>query len=145
MSAENQLLFETYKLHAELAERVASIREGLSKLYSGMVASFVAASVFLHRLLPDTETVWIVAALGILLPLSWMFSLLSVTGRLSAKHKVLLELEEQLPFEFLKKENRAFNQGSFLRRKYSALVMPSGFLILSAAWFVFLIAHHYCP
>lgn len=145
MSVEDQFLFETYKLHAELAERVASIREGLSKLYSGMVASIVAASVLLHRLLPDTETIWIVAALSILLSLSWMFSLLSVTGRLSAKHKVLLELEEQLPFKFLEKENQAFDQGSFLRRKYSALVMPSGFLMLSTAWFVYLITHQYCP
>lgn len=144
-SVEDQLLFETYKLHAELAERVASLREGLNKLYSSMVASIIAASVLLHRFLPDTEMVWIVAALGILLSLSWMFSLFSVTGRLSAKHEVLLELEEQLPFRFLEKENRAFNQGSFLRRKYSALVMPSGFLILSAAWFAFLITHHYCP
>ena len=144
MSVEDQLLFETYKLHAELAERVASLREGLNKLYSSMVAGIVAASVLLHRLLPDTETVWIVAAFGILLSLSWMFSLLSVTGRLSAKHEVLLELEEQLPFNFLEKENQAFNQGSFLRRKHSALVMPSGFLILSAIWFALLITHHYC-
>ena len=144
MSAEDQLLFETYKLHAELAERVASLREGLSKLYSSMVASIVAASVLLHRFLPDTEMVWIVAALGILLSLSWMFSLHSVTGRLSAKHEVLLELEEQLPFKFLKKENQAFNQGSFLRRKHSELVMPTGFLILSTIWFVFLLIRDYC-
>ena len=85
MSAEDQLLFETYKLHAELAERVASLRERLSKLYSSMVASIVAASVLLHRFLPDTEMVWIVAALSILLSLSWMFSLHSVTGRLSTE------------------------------------------------------------
>lgn len=144
MPAEDQLLFETYKLHAELAERVAFLREGLNKLYSSMVASIVAVSVLLHRLLPDTETAWIVAAVAILLALSWMFSLLSVTGRLSAKHEVLLVLEEQLPFEFLKKENQAFNQGRFLRRKYSAMVMPGGFLILSTVWLVFLLTHHYC-
>lgn len=145
MSAEDQILFETYKLHAELAERVASLREGLNKLYSSMVASIIAASVLLHRLLPDTETIWIVAALGILLSLSWMFSLLSVTGRLSAKHEVLLILEERLPFQFFEKENQAFNQGSFLRRKHSAMLLPSGFLILSTVWFIFLLTHNYCP
>ncbi|MDE0554052.1 MAG: hypothetical protein OXI24_07560 [Candidatus Poribacteria bacterium] len=144
MSAEDQFLFETYKLHAELAERVASLREGLNKLYSSMVASIVAASVLLHRFLPDTKSVWIVAVLGILLSLSWTFSLLSITGRLSAKHKVLLELEEQLPFKFLRKENLAFNQGSFLRRKYSALVMPSGFLMVSTIWFAILLIRDYC-
>ena len=53
---EKNLLFETYKLHAELAERVASLREGLNKLYSGMVTGIVAASVVLHRLVPDSKS-----------------------------------------------------------------------------------------
>ena len=61
---EKDLLFELYKLYAELAERVSALREGLNKLYSGMVAGIVAASVVLHRLVPDTETIWVIPTLG---------------------------------------------------------------------------------
>ena len=33
-AADNHLLFQMYKLHAELADQAASLREGLNKLYS---------------------------------------------------------------------------------------------------------------
>ena len=89
-AADNHLLFEMYKLHAELAEQAASLREGLNKLYSGMVTSIVAASVLLHRVAPDTESVWVLPTLGIVVSLSWILSLHSVTGRLSARHAVLV-------------------------------------------------------
>ena len=144
MSEDSQLLFETYKLHTELAERVASLREGLNKLYSGVVTSIVAASVIFYRLFPVAENVWILPVLGMIVSLSWMYSLHSVTGRLSAKHKVLLILEEQLPFGFLRKENDLFNEGRFLRRKYSGLIMPGAFLILSAASLAVLLSRDYC-
>lgn len=75
----DRLLFETYKLYTELAERVASLREDFNKFYSGMVTSIVAASVVLHRLVPDAETVWVLPTLGILVSLAWIFSLHSVT------------------------------------------------------------------
>lgn len=144
MPPDEQLLFETYKLQTELAERVASLREGLNKLYSGMVTGIVAASVLLHRLLPDPATLWPLPILGILVSLSWVFSLHSVTARLSAKHKVLLLLEEKLPFRFLEKENRVFNRDRSIRRKYSALAMPAGFLALNVIWFIFLVRQEFC-
>ena len=131
MGGDNrELLFETYKLHAELAERVALLRESLNKLYSGMVTSIVAASVLLHKLAPGTETIWVLHSLGILVSLSWMLSLHSVTGRLTAKHKVLVCLEKDLPFNFLDREEKEFEKSRFLRRKRTGLMMPLGFLIL---------------
>ena len=139
MVEDGRLLFETYKLHSELAERIASIREGLNKLYSGMVTSIVVASVILYRLFPDAQTIWVLPVLGIIVSISWMLSLHSVTGRLTAKHKVLIILEEELPFKFLRKENDLFNEGGFLRRKYSEFVMPGAFLILSGAWLAVLL------
>lgn len=140
MSTNNShLLFETYKLHAELAERAASLREDLNKLYSGMVTGIVAASVIVHRLIPKTETVWVLPTLGIVVSLSWMLSLHSVTGRLSAKHTVLVALEAKLPFDFLCRENEEFDKRRFVRRKHTGLVMPGAFLILCAAWLAFLV------
>lgn len=140
MSTDNSLLlFETYKLHAELAEQAASLREGLNKLYSGVVTSIVAASVIVHRLVPETETVWVLPTLGIVVSLSWMLLLHSVTGRLSAKHTVLVALEAKLPFDFLCRENEEFDKRRLVRRKWTGLVMPGAFLILCAAWLAFLV------
>ena len=144
-SNDGHLMFETYKLHAELAESVASAREGLNKLYAGMVTSIVAASVLLHRLVPDSETTWVLPVLGIVVSLSWMFSLHSVTGRLCAKHDVLVDLEKELPFQFFERESREFEKGAFLRRRYTGLVMPGTFLALCAAWLAFLIVGQLCP
>ena len=138
-SDDNRLLFETYKLHAELAEQAASLRENLNKLYSGMVTGIVAASVIMHRLVPETETVWVLPTLGIVVSLSWMLSLHSVTGRLSAKHTVLVALEARLPFDFLRRENEEFDKHRFVRRKWTGLVMPWAFLILCAAWLAVLV------
>lgn len=144
MPDDRQVLFDTYKLHTELAERVAALREGLNKLYTSVVTSTIAASVILYRLFPDAESVWVLPVLGIVVSLSWSFSLHSVTGRLSAKHEVLLILEEKLPFNFLHRENELFNKKRFLRRKYSGLVMPGGFLILSSAWLTVLLMRDFC-
>ena len=123
-----------YKLHVELAERVASSREDINKLHSGMVTGVVAASVLLHRLAPSTEMVWVLPVLGTIVSLSWVMSSLSMTANLKAKHNVLLTIEKVLPFDFLDRENLQFGNG-FWRRKYMALVMPVLFLLLCAALF----------
>ena len=141
---DSQLLFDTYKLHAELAESVASTREGVNKLYTGIVVSIVAASVLLHRLVPNTETIWVLPVLGVVVSLSWMLSLHSITGKLCAKHDVLLILERELPFQFLERESVEFEKGGFLRRRYTGMIMPSAFLALCAAWFGFLHMGHLC-
>lgn len=141
---DSETLFGIYKLHAELAEQVASARESLNKLYSGMVTSIVAASVLLHRVAPDTDTVWMMPALGILVCLSWLLSLRSMTGRLSAKHAVLLKLEAELPFAFLKRENAEFEKLGIARRKRSGLLMPVAFIVVCATWLTLLIVRNHC-
>ena len=135
-SNDIDIQFKTYKLHAELAERAASLRENLNKLHSGMVIGIVAASVIVHRLVPETEMAWALPALGIVVSISWILSLHSVTGRLSAKHTVLVALEEKLPFDFLRRENEEFNKQGFIRRKWTGQVMPWLFLILCIALLV---------
>ena len=134
--SEAATLFGIYKLHAELAEQAASSREGLNKLYSGMVTAIIAGSVLIHRVALDSEAMWVLPALGVAISLSWMMSLHSATGRLSAKHTVLLELETKLPFEFLERENSEFNKLRIVRRKWTGLLMPGAFLVLSCAWFL---------
>ena len=141
MSDDNHLLFETYKLHTELAERAASLRESLNQPYAGMVASIVAASALLYRFAPNSEAVWLLPILGMLISFSWILSLSSVTARLSAKHKVLVILEAQLPFNFLEREENEFDSSYRLRRrKYTSLLMPVAFLFVCVAWMLFLFA-----
>ena len=138
---DSETLFGIYKLHAELAEQASSSRENLNKLYSGMVTFIVAASVLLHRVAPDSDTMWVLPVLGIVVSLSWMMSLGSVTARLSAKNRVLLELESRLPFGFFKCEKAEFDkQPCIFRRKWTGLLMPVAFLVICVAWFGMLIS-----
>ena len=141
---DSATLFGIYKLHAELAEQASSSRESLNKVYSGMITAVVAGSVLIHRLAPDSDMMWVLPILGIAISLSWMMSLHSATGRLSAKHKVLLELESRLPFEFLQQENTEFNQLRIVRRKWTGLLMPGAFLVISSAWLITLIFENVC-
>ena len=131
---DSHLYFETYKLHAELAEQISSLRESLNKLYSGMVSGIVMASVIMQKLAPTTEMVWVLPILGTVVSVSWIFSLNSVTGRLSAKHSVLVALEEKIPFDFLRQESEEFRCSSFFRRGWTAMVMPWFFLVLCISW-----------
>lgn len=141
---DSQMLFEIYKLHAELARDIDSNREGLNKIYAGMVASIIAVSVLLYRLVPDVETIWMLPVLGIVVSLSWILSLHSIAGKLYAKHAVLLVLEKNFPFDFFQREEDEFEKGRFLRRKYSGLILPYAFLTVCVIWFVILIVKQFC-
>ena len=135
---ESETLFGIYKLHAELAEQAASSRESLNRIYSGMVTAVVAGSVLIHRVTLDSDTMWVLPVLGVAISLSWMLSLHSATGRLSAKHTALLELESRLPFAFLERENNEFNKLCIVRRKWTGQLMPIAFLVISSAWLTML-------
>ena len=133
---EGPTLVEVYKLHAALAEQAAASREGLNKLYTGMVSSIVAASVLLHRVAPEAGAMWVLPALGMVVSVCWLMSPQSMTGRLSAKQRVLVELEADLPFKFFEREDEEFKKAGFLRRKWSGAAMPVIFLAMCAAWLV---------
>lgn len=130
--------FEIYKLHAEFADRAARMREGLNKLYSGVVVSIIVATVLLHRLVPDADAVWSLPVLGAIVALSWLASLHSITGRLIAKQAVLQDLETEMPFPFFTREEAEFNKLKVFRRKWSGLVMPLGLFATCVVWLIWL-------
>lgn len=132
--ANQAALIEIYKLHADLAEQAAASREGLNKLYTGMVSSIVAASVLFLRFAPGPEIGWVLPSLGVAVAICWMLSLGSMTGRLLAKHAVLVDLESRLPFEFFRQENEEFEKGGYVRRKWSSGLMPVFFLLVCLCW-----------
>ena len=142
MSDDRQLLFETYKLHAELAQRVDESREGLNKIYAGLVSGIVVASVLLQRFAPNSESMWLFPTLGIVISISWRFSLKSVTDKLLAKHYVLLELEKKIPFDFLTQQHHKFVEKGYLRRKYSGRIMPTAFFLFCAVWLLILLVQY---
>ena len=135
--------FETYKLHTELAERVASLREDLSKIYSGVVAGVVAGAILVHRLtstpddgVPVFDWMCVFPILGIALSVSWVLSVLSITSRLAAKHRALRNLECRLNIDFFEQEEKEFAHGFSITRQISALAMPLIFLVSCLAWLV---------
>ena len=130
------MLLEIYKVHAQLAEQASESREGLNKLYTGMVSAIIAASVLIQRVAPGAETIWVLPVLGIVVSVCWLMSLRSMTGRLSAKHTVLVELEGKLPFKFFEREDQEYKKGRFVRRKSSGAAMPVLFLVTCATWLV---------
>ena len=144
-------LLEIYKVHAELAERVAALRESTNRVYTSTAGGVLATSVLLYRLSvdPTDDSLPMAMAMALLLPLagvmvsiSWGVSVLSITKRLSAKGSVLRELERQLPFDFLGREKQVFmgtRQGRFVRRRNSLLVLPVLFLLLCVVWIVLLV------
>ena len=142
-------ILEIYKVHAELAERVAVLRESTNRVYTSTAGGIIATSVLLYRLSINPTDDPLPMAMALLLPLaglmvsiSWGGSILSITKRLSAKGSVLRELECQLPFDFLGREKKMFmktRQGRFLIRRDSLLVLPVLFLLLCVVWGVLLV------
>ena len=130
--SDNSLL-EIYKLHVDLAERAASLREEFTKLYTGMVSAIIAAGVLLERFGPGSELAWTLPVLGMAVSVSWLTSFWSVTARLSAKQRTLVELEQQMPFAFLERENRAFRPW-ILRRKVTGSALPLLFFAVCGYW-----------
>lgn len=138
-SDDRTTLLEIYKLQAELAEQASASREGIGKLYTGMVSSIIAASVLLQRVAPEAETNWVLPVLGMVVSICWMMSLRSATGRLAAKHAVLLELESELPFDFVRRETAQFDEMGSPRRKRTAGLMPGFFLVVCTGWLAALV------
>jgi len=134
-----QLQFEIYQLHSELAEKISTAREGSNKLYAGMITTIVAISTYVNQILPGYEYNWVLPVLGLVISLSWLLTLNSATGKLYAKHYILLELEKELPFHFFEKENEVFVKGPYLRTRYTYMVLPICFIVLSIA----LLLHHF--
>ena len=136
---DDRTRFEIYKVHAELAEQVAGHREGLHKMYSGMVAAIVSASILMERFVPETQMAWALPVLGLVVSISWLLSIYSITARLAAKHDVLVELEKRLPFDFFVREESAFKQRGSLARKRSSLIMPWCFVVMCILWIAYLL------
>ena len=107
--SEQSQLMETYKLHAELADRVSQRREGANRLY---VSLHVGLVVFMAALLrfgigdtPQQVVLCAVGAFGALLSISWFVVIVSYRRLNREKFRVLHTLEKQLVFQFFTLES----------------------------------------
>lgn len=142
-------LFEIYKLHAELAERVASSRLNLNKIYAALVTSIVAVHILLSRLnleelyIYSTDNNWpakiALPVVGLLVSISWLMSIWNITGHLRAKNETLRELEADLPFRFLETELSKFQEKWRPKNSTSSMIMPSVFLVVCIVWIAVII------
>ncbi len=145
MSTEDRNQFlEIYKLHAELADRVSQRREGANRLYvSLLVGLFVLLAALLRFGLEDAPegiVLGTVGAIGVLLSVSWFLVIRSYRQLNREKFRVLHDLEDQLPYQFLKNEwdpkAKGEKSNSYWRLTQVEAVLP---LIFGAA-FIGLIA-----
>ena len=139
-SEQNRLL-EIYRLHAELADRVSQRREGANRLY---VSLHVGLVIFLAALMrfgfgdaPERLVFGAIGSFGVLLSVSWFVVIRSYSQLNGEKYRVLGEIEEQLPFQFLAKEwdpqARGKKSNRYWQLTYVEATLPAIFFLLFLA------------
>ena len=113
---EKNRLLETYKLHAQLASDISNRQNTTSRFYATLISALlVIFFTFLQNkdklLLGDPEgkialgySLLIVGFLGILLSLIWVYSINHHVLMSIRKYAILMELESELDFQFLREE-----------------------------------------
>lgn len=132
---ESEQLFEIYKLHAELADRVSQRREGANRLY---VSLLVGLTVFLAALLnfgaggnvgldgsPLRVILCVAGGIGALLSISWYIVIRSYRQLNTGKFKALHELEGKLAYPFYRREWDLLAEGRDTRRYWKLTVVET--------------------
>lgn len=144
-------MFEIYKLHADLAERIASSRLNLNKTYTALITSVVAVYMLLSRFNLEEQYIYssdtnfpvkiALPVVGLLVSISWLMSIWNITGHLRAKNETLRELEADLPFRFLETELNKFEKKWRPRNSTSSMIMPISFVLICTVWIVTVICN----
>ena len=108
---DREHLLEIYKLHAGLADHVSQRREGANRLYVSLHVGLVVLLAALVRFgVGDVPTalmnaiIGAVGLFGVLVSISWLVVLAAYRQLNRMKFAAMDELEEQLPYQFFKKE-----------------------------------------
>ena len=137
---------EQYKLCVQMAEAANQRRDQINRFFPTLFSGLVAILLIVPRLdqsatvsLPETAWNWLliaIAAMGLYLSFSWFASILSQRRVLSAKFRIIAEMEEKLPFPAISKEWQEFRHYStyyssltLLGRQYSDTFLPLVFVI----------------
>lgn len=98
--------FEIYKLAVEMADRVSSRRMIANGFFLSVHTALAGSLGFLYeKVTADQRGVLIIlSAVGILLALTWFFSIKSYKRLNKAKFAVINKMEEQLSFQYFTEE-----------------------------------------
>ena len=107
-------LLEQYKTYVEMAEAASQRKEQVNRYYPTLFSVLVAALLLLARSdvaaridLPDNFFEWVTLGFGIMgiyLAIAWYLSIRSYQRLISAKYKIISNLEEALPVGVYTKE-----------------------------------------
>ena len=140
----NELL-ETYKLHAELADRVSQRREGANRLYVSLLSGLAAFLAVLIRFgvgdVPVQVVLVSICVVGAALSASWYVVLRSYRQLNTGKFRALHELESKLAYPFFQREWDLLGAGEDRSRYWSLTIVEVGlpciFFVLFVALLVF--------
>ena len=133
---ESEQLFEIYKLHAELADKVSQRREGANRLYVSLLVGLAVFLAALSRFGVDGELSFVdgplrlilcaAGAIGALLSVSWYVIIRSYRKLNSGKFKALHELESKLAYPFFDREWDLLTEGKRIRRYWKLTNVETG-------------------
>lgn len=97
---------EIYKLAVEMADRVSARRLSTNAFFLSINTALLTLTGFVYeKLIGDKSAVLIfVAIAGIVLSMTWLFSIRSYKRLNRAKFTVINELEKDLPFQYFTEE-----------------------------------------
>lgn len=114
-------IFELYKLHAELADRVSQRREGANRLYISVLTGFLVAITTLASLFTNAVLIW-GGLLGMGICASWYVVIRSYRQLNTGKFVALDELENKLPYPFFRREWEILEEGKNFRKYWRLTV-----------------------
>ena len=117
MNKDEQLL-EIYKLHAQLADNVSQRRAAANRFYLALLSGVFALFAALARG-EEALAGWVLVAAGMggfAMSVAWLVNIRSYRQLNSGKFKILLQLEENLPFDFFRREWKELGEGADARR-----------------------------
>lgn len=112
-SESSKLLLEQYKLYVEMADRISQRRGTANTFYISINAVILTFTSWSAEKFGNL--IWLISLVGILLCISWFFTIRSYQQLNSGKFKVIHEIEKELPlnvFDYewsILKEGRSFN------------------------------------
>ena len=133
-------LLQIYLLHAELADRVSQRREGANRLYMSFLLALIVFLATMARFgmgdVPDWLALGATGIIGASLSGSWLTVIRSYRQLNTGKLKVLNELEEQLPFQFFKREWELLGEGKDRKRYRKLTKVESALPYIFLAFFL---------
>ena len=144
MAKKNQSqIFELYRLHAELSDRVSQRREGVHRLF---VSLFTGLLVFLGAFLQfgtgdlSANAIVFFVVAGAMLSAVWFLLVLSYQQLNKGKFKVLIKMEKRLAYAFFKREWKVLGKGKDSRRYRRLTQVEKSIPIVFLVLFVFVSA-----